>query len=55
MYRVDRDKLAALDAGALRELIATGAMESVYAHLLSQENFRRLLTRRGFFAKPRGA
>jgi hypothetical protein len=51
MYRVDRDKLAALHAAALRELIGGGEMESVYAHLLSQENFRRLLTRRGFFAK----
>ena len=50
MYRVDRDKLAALDAPALRELIGGGEMESVYAHLLSQENFRRLLTRRNFFA-----
>lgn len=50
MYRVDRERLAALDPAALREMIGTGEMESVYAHLLSQENFRRLLTRRGFFA-----
>lgn len=50
MYRVDRERLAAIDPAALREMIGTGEMESVYAHLLSQENFRRLLTRRGFFA-----
>jgi hypothetical protein len=51
MFRVDRGRLGALKAAALRELIGSGAMESVYAHLLSQENFRRLLSRRGFFAK----
>jgi len=55
MYRVDRDKLAALEASALRELIGGGEMESVYAHLLSQENFRRLLSRRGFFANRAAA
>jgi hypothetical protein len=50
MYRVDRDKLGALDARALRELIARGEMELIYAHLLSQENFLRLLARRGLFS-----
>jgi hypothetical protein len=53
MYRVDRDKLAALDAPPLRDLIKQGEMEWVYAHLLSQENFLRLLARRGVFgARP---
>jgi hypothetical protein len=55
MYRVDRERLAAIDPAALRELIGTGEMESVYAHLLSQENFRRLLSRRGFFANRSAA
>lgn len=55
MYRVDRDKLGALDAPPLRELITKGGMEWVYAHLLSQENFLRLLARRGVFgARPVG-
>lgn len=56
MFRVDRERLAAIKpAAALRELVGSGAMESVYAHLLSQENFRRLLARRGFFARGPGA
>jgi hypothetical protein len=50
LYRVDRDKLAALDVQALRDLIAKGQMESVYAHMLSQDNFLRLISRRGTFA-----
>jgi hypothetical protein len=54
MYRVDRGQLAALEAPPLRELIAQGDMDLVYAHLLSQENFLRLMNRRSFFA-PRAA
>ncbi len=50
LFRVDRDKLAALDVQPLRELIRSGDMELVYAHLLSQENFLRLMNRRSFFA-----
>jgi hypothetical protein len=50
LYRVDRNKLAALDVQPLRELIGSGDMELVYAHLLSQENFLRLMNRRSFFA-----
>ena len=50
LFRVDRDKLAALDIQPLRELIGSGDMELVYAHLLSQENFLRLMNRRSFFA-----
>jgi hypothetical protein len=49
MYRVDRDKLATLDAQPLRELIAKRHMDLIYCHLLSQENFLRLVTRRSFF------
>ena len=54
LYRVDREKLAALDAEPLRELITAGDMDLVYAHVLSQENFLRLMNRRSFFA-PRAA
>jgi hypothetical protein len=50
LYRVDRDKLAALGVQPLRELIGAGDMDLVYAHLLSQENFLRLMNRRSFFA-----
>jgi hypothetical protein len=48
MYRVDRNKLGALDAQPLRSLIAGGEMEWIYAHLMSQENFLRLMARRSF-------
>ena len=50
LYRVDRDKLAALEAQPLREMIGAGDMDLVYAHMLSQENFLRLMNRRSFFA-----
>jgi hypothetical protein len=33
--------------------MSAGAMEKIYSHLLSLDNFRRLLNRRSFFAiKP---
>jgi hypothetical protein len=50
LYRVDREQLAAVEPQALRALIGSGDMELVYAHLLSQENFLRLMNRRSFFA-----
>ena len=50
MYRADRAELAALEAQPLRDLIGKGDMDLVYAHLLSQENFLRLMNRRSFFA-----
>ena len=50
MYRVDRAKLAAVDAAALGNLITSSEMDSVYAHLLSQDNFLRLMSRRGLFS-----
>ena len=50
LYRVDRDKLAALEAQPLRQMIGAGDMDLVYAHMLSQENFLRLMNRRSFFA-----
>ncbi len=53
MHRVARSALEALSAEQLRRLMAAGAMEKVYSHLLSLDNFRRLLNRRSFFAnKP---
>ena len=51
MYRVERPRLASLDAATLRDLINQGDMDCVYAHLLSQDNFLRLVARRGLFNK----
>ena len=51
MYRVERPRLAALDSAPLRELITHGDMDCVYAHLLAQDNFLRLVARRGLFSK----
>lgn len=53
MHRVKKAALEALPADQLRRLMAAGAMEKIYSHLLSLDNFRRLLNRRSFFAiKP---
>lgn len=49
MYRVERPRLAALKAKTLGELITQGDMDCIYAHLLSQDNFLRLVARRGLF------
>lgn len=46
MYRVSEEKLQALPAGTLQELARSGTLSRVYAHLLSLDNFRRLLDRR---------
>jgi hypothetical protein len=51
MYRVERPRLAALDPAAVRDLITTGDMDCAYAHLLAQDNFLRLVARRGLFGK----
>jgi hypothetical protein len=51
MYRVERPRLAALDPAALGDLINKGDMDCIYAHLLSQDNFLRLVARRGLFSK----
>jgi hypothetical protein len=53
MHRVTRTSLEALPADQLRRLMSAGALEKIYSHLLSLDNFRRLLNRRSFFAnKP---
>jgi hypothetical protein len=55
LHRVDRARLAALDAPELRALIGSGEMDWVYAHLMAQDNFLRLLARRGMFAQRAAA
>jgi len=53
MHRVTRTTLEALPPDQLRRLMSAGAMEKIYSHLLSLDNFRRMLNRRSFFAiKP---
>jgi hypothetical protein len=53
MHRIAQERLEALHEDSLRRLFKAGMMDKVYAHLLSLENFRRLLNRRSFFAlKP---
>lgn len=46
MYRVAEARLATLDANVLKELLQKGVLGRVYAHLISLDNFQRLLGRR---------
>ena len=46
MHRVDEKKLEFLNASQLKNLIKKGVMGRVYAHLISLDNFARLLDRR---------
>jgi hypothetical protein len=55
MYRVAEAKLAELDAATLKDLVQKGVLGRIYAHLLSLENFQRLLGRRAETPKPAAA
>ena len=46
MYRVNEKSLENLNAAQLKNLLRKGAMARVYLHLLSLENFARLLERK---------
>jgi hypothetical protein len=46
MFRVDEARLARLAESDLRDLLSSGVLARVYAHLLSLDNFGRLLDRR---------
>lgn len=46
MHRVAEPKLEALNAAQLKNLLKKGILGRIYAHLLSIENFARLLDRR---------
>ena len=50
MHRVGEKKLEALNAAQLKNLLKKGILSRVYAHLLSLDNFARLLERRA--ARP---
>ena len=52
MYRVEEKKLEFLNAAQHRNLIKKGIMGRVYAHLLSLDNFARLLKRKADAAQP---
>ena len=50
MYRVSEEKLAQLDGMVMKDLAAKGVLGRIYAHLISLDNFRRLLDRRAALA-----
>jgi len=50
LFRVSREQLLELDHSDLRDLLSKGYLDHIYAHLFSQDNFERLLSRRSFFA-----
>jgi len=50
MYRIAEEKLSELDGAALKELMQKGVLGRIYAHLISLDNFRRLLDRRAAVA-----
>jgi len=54
MHRVAEDRLAELAPDTLRELTRTGVLARIYAHLISLNNFGRLLDRRATAAKDGG-
>jgi len=52
MYRVAEAKLEHLNAAQHKNLIKKGIMGRIYAHLISLENFARLLARKSQHAAP---
>lgn len=52
MHRVDERKLEFLNAAQHKTLIRKGIMGRIYAHLISLEDFARLLTRKDAAGKP---
>ena len=51
MHRVAEQKLAELAPDAIKELVQKGVLARIYAHLISLNNFARLLERRTGHAK----
>jgi len=51
MYRVEEKKLEFLNAAQHKNLIKKGIMGRIYAHLLSLDNFARLLTKKNAAAQ----
>jgi len=55
MYRVEEKKLESLNAGQHKNLLKKGVMGKIYAHLLSLDNFGRLLDRKAALQGAPGA
>ena len=55
MYRISEPRLNDLDGAVLKEFAKAGVLGRIYTHLLSLENFHRLLGRRVEPAKGPGA
>jgi hypothetical protein len=45
MFRVAENKLGGLDGAVLQDLAQKGILGRIYAHLMSLDNFQRLLVR----------
>ncbi len=50
MFRISEARLFELDAAVVQEFLHKGVLGCIYAHLISLDNFRRLLERRGALA-----
>jgi hypothetical protein len=50
MHRVDEKKIEHLNAAQMKNLVKKGIMGRLYVHLLSLDNFARLLDRRAALA-----
>lgn len=46
MYRVDESKIEHLNSSQLKNLVRKGVLGRIYTHLISHDNFNRLLARR---------
>lgn len=55
MYRIAEPKLAELEGPVLKELVQKGVLGRIYTHLLSLDNFQRLLGRRAQSSKTAAA
>jgi hypothetical protein len=55
MYRVEEKKLEHLNAAQHRNLFKKGVMGRIYTHLLSLDNFARLMVRKANAATPKAA
>jgi hypothetical protein len=55
MFRVAEEKLGQLDAAVLKDLVQKGVLPRLYAHLMSLDNFQRLLARSAALANRGGA
>ena len=55
MFRASEEKIAQLDGAVLKELTQKGVLGRVYAHLISLDNFQRLLARNTVLANRASA